>query len=196
MPRIPGIRRYITSGRHETSVQRQVDDELAFHFEMCVAELVAQGLTPDAARREAEQRFGDVAAVRDRLARIDRERLGEERRADWWSALGQDARYAARGLRRSPVFTVGVVLTLALGIGANAAVFTFIDRLLLRAPPHVTDAANLRRVNVEMTFRNGTTNTRGPMSYAEFAALRDRVEGFDRIGAFLYPSPVALGRGV
>ena len=110
MPRISGIRRYIRSGRTDSSVRRQVDDELAFHFAMRVDELVASGMTPEAARAEAEKRFGDVAAVRAQLARLDHERLGEERRADWWSALGQDARYAARGLRRSPVFTVGVIL--------------------------------------------------------------------------------------
>jgi predicted permease len=196
MPRIPGIRPYVRSGRGEASVRRQVDDELAFHFAMCVDDLVARGMTPEQAKAEAERRFGDVEAVRERLARIDGERIGTERRADWWSALGQDARYAARGLKRSPAFTVGVVLTLALGIGANAAIFTFIDRLLLRAPAHATDAGSLRRVNVEMTFKSGNTYTRGPMSYAELVALRDGVSAFDRVAAFQFPASVAFGRGV
>ena len=196
MPKIPGIRRYIKAASSAKNVRRQVDAELAFHFAMRVDELVAQGMSPDAARAEAEKRFGDVAEVRDRLARLDSERLSDERRADWWSALVQDARYAARGLRRSPVFTIGVVLTLALGIGANAAVFTFIDRLLLRPLPHVADAANLRRVNVEMVFKNREPNTRGPMSYPEFAAIRSGVKAFDHVGAYRPPEPIALGRGV
>ena len=196
MPMIPGLRRYLRAGRGGANVERQVDDEIAFHLAMCVDELVARGMRPEEARAEAERRFGDVAAARARLARIDRERLGNERRADWASALGQDLRYAARGLERTPAFTVGVVVTLALGIGANAEVFTFIDRLLLRPPPHVTDAANLRRVNVQMTFKGDVTRTRGPMSYRELAALSDGVHAFDRISAFEYPRPVALGRGV
>ena len=196
MPRIPGIRRYTRNRPNGENVERQVDDELAFHFAMCVDELVANGMTPGEARAEAVRRFGDVAEVRRGLTRLDRERIRDERRADWWSALSQDARYAVRGLRRTPVFTIGVVLTLALGIGANAAVFTFIDRLLLRPPPHVTDAANLRRLAVEMTFQNGNTDIRGPMSFAEFDAIRNGTKAFDRMAAFRYPNRVAFGRGV
>ena len=115
--------------------------------------------------------------------------------AGWWSVLASDSRYAARGLRRSVGFTVGVVVTLALGIGANAAVFTLIDRLLLRPPPGVDDAGTLRRVHVEVTFKDGRHLVRGPLSYAEFAALRG-VRAFERVGAFIYPTPAALGRGV
>jgi predicted permease len=190
------MRRYLRPGRGRANIQRQVDEELTFHLDACVDELVAQGLAPQAARLEAQRRLGDLAAMRARLMAIDEERLARERRADWWNGVAQDARYAARGLRRSLGFTAGVVVTLALGIGANAAVFTVIDRLLLRPPPHVADAKSLRRVHVEMTFRDGRKNTRGPMSYAEFMALRDGVRSFDRIAAFSYPVSVALGSGV
>jgi predicted permease len=196
VPRIPGLRRYTRNRIIGENVQRQVDDELAFHFATCVDELVSRGMTTEQARAEAERRFGDVSKVRRRLTRIGRERVRDERRAGWWSALSQDTRYAVRGLRRTPVFTIGVVLTLALGIGANASVFTFIDRLLLRPPPHVTDAASLRRIAVEMTFQSGNTDVRGPMSFAEFDAIRRGTKAFDRIAAFRYPNPTAFGRGV
>ena len=196
MPRIPGLRRYTRNRPTGENVERQVDDELAFHFAMCVDELVSRGMTPDQARAEAERRFGDVSAVRRRLSRLDHERIRDERRADWWTALSQDTRYAVRGLQRTPAFTLGVIITLALGIGANAAVFTFIDRPLLRPPPHITDANRLRRVAVEMTFQSGNTDIRGPMSFAEFDAIRSGAKSFDRIAAFRYPSPVSFGRGV
>jgi len=117
-------------------------------------------------------------------------------RPDWWSALGHDARYAVRGLRRSPAFTIGVVVTLALGIGANSAVFTLVDRLLLRAPPHVADADHLRRVHVEIALGRQSMRARAPMSFPEFRAIRDGVKAFDGIAAFNYPDRVALGRGV
>ena len=195
MARIPGLRRYLRTGQGAARVRRDVDAELAFHFAMAVEELQARGFTREDAEREAERRFGNVSVVRDRLTRLDEERLGDERRADWWSAFGQDTRYAARGLRRNLGFTVGVVITLALGIGANAAVFSLIDRLLLRPPPHIVDAGTLRRVYVDATFKNGRRDVRGPMSYAEFDALR-KVEGFSVVGAFNYPMSVALGRGV
>src|SRR5262245_42365033 len=94
LPRIPGLRRYRRNRPTGDNVERQVDDELAFHFAMCVDELVARGATPEQARAEAERRFGDVLTVRRGLARLDRERIRDERRADWWSALSQDTRYA------------------------------------------------------------------------------------------------------
>ena len=109
MPRIP---RLFSIARGRASIERAVDDELRFHFDMTMRDLMTQGMTPDDARREAQRRFGDVDRTKARLEKIDRARAGSERRAEWWSALVQDARYALRGFRLTPGFTVAVILRL------------------------------------------------------------------------------------
>ena len=100
--RFQGLKRLLRIERGRATVERAVDDELRFHFDMTMRDLMAGGMTPDDARREAERRFGDVQRTRERLATIDRARVGQERRAEWWSAFAQDFRYALRGLRLKP----------------------------------------------------------------------------------------------
>ena len=106
MPRIPGIRRLFRAPEL-ASVEREVDDELRFHFEERTRELVAAGLSPEAARAEAERSFGDVAGWRERLRRIDSDMRDAGRRAEWWGNAGRDLRLALRGLRRQPGFARG-----------------------------------------------------------------------------------------
>src|SRR5438105_12746896 len=99
MTRVHGLKRFMRVERDRAGIERAVDDELQFHFDMTMRELMANGMNPDDARHETERRFGDVERTRERLATIDRSRLDRERRAEWWSAFAQDVRYAARGLR-------------------------------------------------------------------------------------------------
>ena len=106
MTRSRGIRRLLHIQRDGASIERAVNDELQFHFEMTVRELMASGMNSDDAHREAERRFGDVQRTRERLATIDRSRVVRDRRIEWWSGFSQDVRYAVRGLRSKPGFSI------------------------------------------------------------------------------------------
>ena len=136
--RVSGIRRLFSLPASGRRVERDVDDEIRFHIESRVAELVATGTATSVARDIAAREFGDVTAARAELARVDYRRLTRERRQGWWETLGQDLAYSARSLRSQPAFAAVVVLVLALGIGANVTMFGVIDHLLLRPPALVT----------------------------------------------------------
>lgn len=116
-------------------LRRDVDEELAFHLETRVERLVAAGWTPDAARREALRQFGDLAGVRDSCVSMDQQRERAMRRIDFIGEVRQDVVYAMRTLARNVGFALGVVGALALGIGANTAIFTLVDAVLLRHLP-------------------------------------------------------------
>src|SRR6185436_17213885 len=99
-------------------------------------ELVAQGMDPAEARRQAELEFGDVHAIRRDL-RADRGARNEEReRREWWQGLLMDARYAIRALRKQPVFASAAIATIALGIGCAMAVYTVVNGVLVRPLPY------------------------------------------------------------
>ena len=108
-------------------------------------------------------------------------------------AIWQDVKYAVRSLRKKPAFTIAVVLTLALGIGANAAMFGVVDRLLFRAPTFMKDAHRVHRVHLVRTF-DGKENFGGWFQYTRYQDLRSWTNSFD-VTAAMTDNRVAVGVG-
>ncbi len=114
---------------------RDVREEIEAHLEMKTRELVASGLTPSEARREAERRFGRVAEIEKEARRWARARERRERGAAFLENLLRDVHFSLRGLRRRPGFAALALLTLALGIGASTTVFSVADAALFQSLP-------------------------------------------------------------
>lgn len=128
----PGIRRAFDGA---SNAKRDADDEIRLHLQLRIDELVAGGMTPEAARAEAERRFGSVEEERARFASDARRRDERVRLREWIESVAQDVRYAFRTLRRDLGFTVFAVLIVGLGIGASATVFSLVNGVLLRPMP-------------------------------------------------------------
>jgi hypothetical protein len=172
--REPSWRRYLRFWG--TDVAADIDDELAFHLELRIAELAVQGMTPAAARAEALRRLGDVGALKETCRSIDQERVNMARRREWLGRLWNDARIGARQFARTPALAFTAILTLALGLGANTAIFSVVYAVLLRPLPY-TDAD--RMFAVTETRRNFETSV-GPGQFTEWVK---RTRAFEAVAA-------------
>lgn len=145
-------------------VEREIDRELSFHIAERSDQLRTEGLSAEEAMRRARRQFGNATVQAERTRDVDV--------AGWIDGLRRNCRYAVRSLARTPAFTTTVVLTLALGIGANSAVFSAVDTVLLRPLPF-PDANRLMRV--------GQTQERSPSTNIATNIAPVRLEDWNRL---------------
>ena len=156
----------------------ELEEELSAHLEMLVEENVERGMTPEEARRAARIALGGREQIK--------EGVREQRGLPWLESLWQDVRFGLRTLGKNPGFTCVAILTLALGIGANTAIFTLIDAVMLRMLP-VRNPQKLVSLSIaEGTGypRNVDGNGNTAFPFPAFREMRDRNQVFSSIFAF------------
>ena len=159
-------------------VNADVHGELEFHMQQRVADLMARGRTREQATTEARASFGDRAAVEAECRAIELRRRSTKQRADRLGALWQDLRIGARVLRKNPGFTISAVLTLALGIGANAAVFSIVNGVILQ--PLSYENADRIVTLYERHDKGGSA----PIPSPNFVDLQAQSHSFDGLAAY------------
>jgi predicted permease len=154
------------------NVESELEAELQFHLDQLVEEHLSSGMSPDEARRTALRRIGGIAQYQEECRDTRRVHLVED--------LVQDIRYTLRSLAKSPGFTALVVATLALGIGANTAIFTIVHGVLLR-PLDYPKPEQLLCLTAEAPAIGGTGSALSAPEYAEFRQMN---RSFAEVGAY------------
>ena len=165
---------------NRNSLESQLDVELRDHFDRLVRDFIAAGHTDSDARRLARLEFGGLDQVK--------EACRDARGTRWIDDTTQDVRYGLRGFRKNPGFTAVAILTLAIGVGANLAIFNVFDALLLRPlpVPHASELITMTRVQ--------QGNSGAHFSYPQVQQLSEHTELFTALCGIgsdtLYVGPV------
>jgi len=166
----PGVKRLFRLAlRRRDVIHENVDAEIALHIELRARQLEVAGLTPEEALGEARHRFGDTPAARRSLRTTAEHREGHLRMREWFDGWWHDLRLTARQLAKARGFTAIAVLTLALGIGANTAIFSVVHHLLI-APLPYPDGNSI----VQLMRTAGGGQARFPADTEVFNAWRAR----------------------
>jgi predicted permease len=173
-----GIRQRLRLLLLRSTAEERMDEELRFHVDMETEKNIAAGMHPEEARRRALAVFGGTE--------VHKEEMRHGRRLPVLEDLWADFRYATRSLLRSPGFTLVAVLTLAVGIGANSALFGLLNALFLRMPSGISETDRLVWVLPAGFMDN--------VGYADYLDLREAAPSFDGIAAYM-TGEFALGSG-
>ena len=171
--------------RQRDRLSRELNEELAAHLELLARDYRAAGMSPAEADAAARRQLGSPGRIRE----LSRDSWG----FPLLDALLQDLRYSLRGLRKSPGFTAAVILTLGLGLGANAAMFGVVDRLMFRPFPLLRQPARVHRVYLRFHDR-GREVTNTDFEYARYLDLRRWTSSFSDFSAFA-TRRLAVGSG-
>jgi len=163
-------------------VEQELSDELRFHLEKLIEENIARGLNPKDARYAALRELGGMDQIK--------EECRDMRQVNYIEDFFRDIRYGLRVLAKSPGFSAAAVLTLALGIGANIAIFSVVNAVLVRPLPY-RDAGRL----VMLWSTEPKTGWRGQASPLDFVTWRHESRSFESLAAFMPDSHILTGRG-
>jgi predicted permease len=155
-------------------IHDEIDEELQFHIDLRIEDNIRRGLSAAEARQDAEQRFGSLLRIKEQGYDV--------RGGRWLEDFWQDLRYGVRMLRKQPGFTLVAALTLALGIGANTAIFSVVNAVLMRPLPYHDPA------RITMIWSDNPATQLGlhemPPTNADIADWREQNHVFERIAAY------------
>ncbi len=157
------------------AVESELDDEMRFHLEQEVRKRMAAGASRPEAERMARAHFGAVEGTRDDAR--------DSRGVSFLDHLSRDLRFAVRSLAHRKGLTIGVALTLGLGIGVNATMFGIVDRLLFRAPPMLDDPGTVSRV-YRFTVDDGQQRIDRNFAFPTFLDISRQTPAFEKVAAF------------
>ena len=171
------MKRSLRSWLWRVPLDQEVDEELALHVELRTRELVERGLDPKTARDIVLSRIGDVGQLKRTCVDLGRKRDREMRVTQWLDERKADVKFTLRQLKGSPAFTAVAVVTLALGIGANSAIFALADATLIRPLPY------LQPDRLVMIWSRNPTVPRAGISPLDLRDLAQQSQSFEALAA-------------
>ena len=172
-------------------VETEVSEELEAHIELQTRRYVREGLSPEEARSRAVARFGDTSAIRHQCTDIRQDMETDMRRSEFRHELRQDTVFALRGFRRAPLFTAVALTTIAIGVGANTAIFSVVNTVLLRPLPY----ANAHRIVTLNNGYRGNELQKTAVSTPELFDFRETFKSLDAIAGIRPASVTLTGAG-